>query len=266
MSCRQFRFFDMTEKNVHFKLKLAQIPVDVCCSYLSTKQYCRDYLVSDGEETEIQIVITQKDIAAEKAYLSTKKKKDEQLEASTPEALERLVLCRKVAEQMPRYDTVLFHGSGLALDGNGVLFTAVSGTGKSTHSGLWRRVFGQRIVMINDDKPFLTVKNEEIRMYGSPWRGKHRLGENTSAPVKAICILHRGEENAIERISPREAFPMLLQQTYHPSAPENMLQTVKLVEQLSKGVAMYRLFCNMEEEAAHVAYRGITFNREENDG
>ena len=117
--------------------------------------------------------------------------------------------------------------------------------------------------MVNDDKPFLSLKNGEVLVHGSPWRGKHRLGENTSAPVKAICILNRGEKNAVTRISPREALPMLMQQTYQPQSPEMLLQTIKLVNLLSMQVPIYRLFCNMDEDAARVARQGILCNGEE---
>lgn len=248
----------MMEQQVHFRFLVARMAIDVRCCCVSTQYYCKDFLISDDEIPDLQIVITPEDIEAERIYLSGKKSKDEQLEASTPEALERLVLCRKTAERLLKNNTVLFHCSALAIDGNGILFTAPSGTGKSTHAALWRRVFGRRVVMVNDDKPLVAVENGEIRVYGSPWRGKHGLGENISAPVKAVCLLHRGKENSIERISPREAFPILLQQTYRPKSPEGVLQAMKLADRLSREVAVYRLFCNMEEDAARVAYRGIT--------
>lgn len=250
------------EQKVHFKFQLAGNVIDVLCCSPATKWHCRDYLVDETSDAQLHIEINQADIEGERAYLLSKKDGDEPLEASSPEALERLVLCRRAAELLPLYDRVLFHCSALAMDGNGVLFTAKSGTGKSTHTGLWRRVFGERVVMINDDKPFLSIGTDEIRVYGSPWRGKHLLGENTSAPVKAICIVCRGEENRIERISPREALPMLLQQTYQPKQRDSVQRTMMLTDRLSRNVAIYRLYCNMEEEAALTASRGIGFNDE----
>lgn len=248
---------------VNFKFKLAEVPISVSCCYLSTKARCRAYLIPEDEPTDIRIAITQADIEAERVYQSLKKKKNERLQTSTPEAVEILLLCRMASEALPGHGAVLFHGSALAFEGKGIAFTATSGTGKSTHAGLWRRAFGPRVVMVNDDKPFLSAKDGEIRIHGSPWQGKHCLGENTSVPVKAICILERGEENRIERISAREAMPMLLQQTYRPESPEMLLHTLRIMDWVSRGTKLYRLSCNMDEQAAWVACRGITLDDEE---
>ena len=65
--------------------------------------------------------------------------------------LESLAVYRKLCEKMLDYDCFLFHCSAIALDGKAYLFAAPSGTGKSTHTRLWREVFGNRAVMINDD-------------------------------------------------------------------------------------------------------------------
>lgn len=112
--------------------------------------------------------------------------------------LETLAVYRKFAENLLAYDTVLFHGSVVAVDGIGYLFTAKSGTGKSTHTRLWREYFGERAVMVNDDKPLLQVTENGVIVYGTPWDGKHHLSNNISVPLKAICILTRAEENHIE--------------------------------------------------------------------
>ena len=179
------------------------------------------------------------------------------LMGATPQALEVLVLCRYIARLLPREGCILFHGSSLSLDGNGVLFTAKSGTGKSTHTRLWREVFGSRVIMVNDDKPFLRVEKDGITVCGTPWRGKHGLGQNICVPLKAVVILCRGEENRIERISPRDALPMLLQQTYSPEEPDMLLKTMALVRQLSCDIPIYRLYCNMDPQAAVTAKNGI---------
>jgi hypothetical protein len=152
---------------------------------------------------------------------------------------------------------VLFHGSSLAIDGSGVLFTAKSGTGKSTHTRLWRQVFGDRVCMVNDDKPFLHIGTDTVTVYGTPWRGKHSLGGNISAPLKAVYFVNRGEANRVDTITARELYPLLLQQTYTPENPVAMAQTLALVERLSRNVQLLRLYCNMEPEAAEVAFRGL---------
>ncbi len=248
----------MTEA-VSFHMQVAGIHFDVRCQYSSTMVYCADYLTDTVFDSAEVICITPSDIDTERSRLLSKKNPGQPLEASAPHSLEVLVLCRRIADILPRYDRILFHGSSLAIDGNGVLFTATSGTGKSTHTGLWRRVFGERVQMVNDDKPFLEVKEDRVFVHGTPWRGKHGLGANISAPLKAIVFVTRGQENRMETVSARELFPVLLQQTYNPEDPAAMMQTLALVERLSRKVQLLKLSCNMDPEAAEVAYRGINF-------
>ncbi len=174
--------------------------------------------------------------------------------------LETLAVYRKIAEKMPEYDTVLFHGSCIAVDGAGYLFTAKSGTGKSTHTRLWRELLGDRAVMVNDDKPLIRVTDTGATVFGTPWNGKHRLSTNVAVPLKAICILERAETNAIRPISGAEAYPMLLQQVYRPLDGEAMKKTLRLIDALADNLRLWRLGCNMDIQAAQVAYEAMKGN------
>ena len=155
------------------------------------------------------------------------------------------------------FETILFHDSVVAVDGVGYLFTAKSGTGKSTHTRLWREYFRDHAVMVNDDKPLLHIADSGVIAYGTPYNGKHRLGTNTSVPLKAICILTRAPENHIEPITREQAYTMLLQQFYRPADMLKMAKTLELVDRLADGVKLYRLGCNMDISAAKVAYEGM---------
>lgn len=234
-----------------FHMQVAGIVFRVTCQYASTLRHCRDYLTEEKEAETI--LITPEDIEGERRRLLSKKNPGEALEASTPEALERLQLCRRIAERLPKYDRVLFHGSSLAVDGRGVLFTAKSGTGKSTHTRFWREEFGSRVRMVNDDKPFLHIGEDAVTVYGTPWRGKHSLGENISAPLEAIYFVNRGVDNRVEPMTPRELYPLLLQQTYTPEDPEAVVRSLALVDRLSRNVKLLKLYCNLDPQAAHVA-------------
>lgn len=246
----------MTE-SIAFHIQIAGLCFGVNCRYPATRWLCREYITDCADGVKEFISISPQDIEGERQRLLRKKNPGETLEASTPEALERLHLCRRIAELLPKYDRVLFHGSVLAIDGRGVLFTAKSGTGKSTHTRLWRQEFGDRVRMVNDDKPFLHITDQGVTVYGTPWRGKHGLGENISAPLEAICFLNRGEENRISAVSSREVYPMLLQQTYTPDAPDAMVRTLALAEKLSRQTKLLKLYCNMDPEAAHAALAGL---------
>lgn len=171
--------------------------------------------------------------------------------------LEETAVYRKIAEKMPDYDTVVFHGSVIAVDGQAYLFTARSGTGKSTHTRLWREYLGDRAVMVNDDKPMLRITDSGVTAYGTPYNGKHRLGTNTAVPLRAICILTRGDKNSIARIGRSDAYDMILQQVYRPKDPLQMIKTLNLVDKLTEKVLLYKLACNMDISAAEVAYNSM---------
>ena len=172
--------------------------------------------------------------------------------------LETIAVLRKVTEGLFGFDTLLFHGSVVAVDGQAYLFTAKSGTGKSTHTRFWRETFGDRAVMVNDDKPFLRITEDGVLAYGSPWNGKHKLGNNICVPLKAICILERGEENQIQAISGQEASMMLFQQSNRPMDPRKMPIYMDLIDQLSKKTEFYRMQCNLDPNAAQVAFDAMS--------
>ena len=171
--------------------------------------------------------------------------------------LETLAVYRKLAQLLVQDDILLMHGAVVAVDGQAYLFTAQSGTGKTTHTRLWMQQFGDRAVMVNGDKPLLHITNEGVTVYGTPWDGKEHLSTNTSCPLKALGILTRSETDHIERISKKEALSMLCQQVYRPEDPTTLAKMLALVDRLGSSVPLYRLSCNMEPEAALVAYHGM---------
>ena len=226
----------------------------------STQEFCRDYLCSGPADFLVQTDMA--DIAFERE----KSAREDKLEglpvrSYSDQYLETIAVQRKIVEELFAYNTLLFHGSVIAVDGRAYLFTAKSGTGKSTHTRLWREVFGSRAVMVNDDKPLLGITAEGILAYGTPWNGKHHLGENICVPLKAICILERGTENRIRDISPKEALTMLVQQSNRPRNPRLMGKYLELLDTMTRQTAFYRLECNMELDAARLAHEVMSGER-----
>ena len=237
--------------------KIAEHTVRVISLHEKIHVMCRGYRVAE-EAPEIVISTSQGDIDAERR----KAEVEDRLEGIpvrrfADDYLETLAVYRKLTDALLTDDTILFHGSCVSVDGEGYLFTAKSGTGKSTHTRLWREAFGSRAVMVNDDKPLLKIRENGITAFGTPWDGKHRLSNNISVPLKAICILERGEQNELQRIAPKEAYPMLLQQANRPRDTQRMLKTLQLLDVLINAVGLYRLRCNMEPEAARIAFEGM---------
>lgn len=242
---------------IEFTMEAAGVPVGVRAQFESTKTYCQGYITREKETFSVEI--TPEDLSRERE----KAAKEDALEGLpvrdlTDAQLEVTALLRKITEGLFSRDVLLFHGSVIAVDGEGYLFTAKSGTGKSTHTRLWRELLGSRTVMVNDDKPFLEISGGGVFAHGSAWMGKHGLGGKMAVPLKAICILERGTENQICRISPKEAVFMLLQQSSRPQNSQNLPKYLELVDKISASVAFYRMQCNMELEAAEIAYRAMS--------
>ncbi len=240
-----------------FTISIAGIRVGIAALFASTRQYCRNYLTEASPD--FSVAVTQADIAFEQQ----KSDREYALEGLavqqfSAQYLETLAVYRKIASEMLNYDTFLFHGSVIAVDGEGYLFTATSGTGKSTHTRLWREVFGDRAVMVNDDKPLLRVTENGVFACGTPWDGKHHLSTNTMVPLKGICILTRGLENEIQRIPPVKALSMMLQQSHRPQKVGEVAKLMELIDGMLAKVPVYVLKCNMDPEAALVSYQGMS--------
>ena len=204
-----------------FTVTLADVPVCIRAVHTAMETFLRDYL-SDAQPA-FCLEMTREDIDRERRKSEENRAAEGLPPASFSDAyLETLAIYRKLAEELIERDVLLFHGSVIAVDGEAYLFTARSGTGKSTHTRLWREAFGERAQMINDDKPLLRISRDGVRAYGTPWNGKHRLGSAGSAPLKALCLLSRDRYNHIEAVSPEETFPMLYQQCHHPARSESM--------------------------------------------
>lgn len=236
--------------------KIADRVIEISSLYEEVQLLCKDYRFVG--EAEIPVRITAADIEFERR----KSAREDELEgipvrSFSESYLETLAVYRKIAEKMLDYDTILFHGSAVALDGEAVLFTAKSGTGKSTHTRLWREAFGERVVMVNDDKPLLRIGDGHVWVYGTPWDGKHHLSTNCMVPLRAICILERGEHNRVDPVEPGEILPMLLQQSHRPENSAAMMQYLQLLDRMTETLSFYRLKCNMDPEAAQVCRRGI---------
>ena len=223
--------------------RFANVNVSVTAIHSTVQSFCSGY-ETDGP-VDFTIDTNQKDIDFERSRADHPGYSDAYLET--------LAVYRKIAEKMPEYDTFLFHGSAVAVDEEAYIFTAKSGTGKSTHARLWREMLGDRAVMVNDDKPLIRVHPDgTAAVYGTPWDGKHHQSSNIAVPVRAICILERAKENGIREITKTEALPMLLQQAYRPVDPAALEKTLTLIDRLN--VKLFRLSCNMERSAAELAY------------
>ncbi len=239
-----------------FSIKIAGVPVAVRCRYPATYDYLLPY-----RTTEAGVFA----IAPTDADLERMREEQERTDAAegiplrrySRQFLERSAIHALLAERLVGHDVLLMHGSALCMDGQAYIFTGKSGTGKSTHAKLWREAFGDRVWMINDDKPMLRITEEGIVVWGTPWDGKHHLSRNAGAPLKAILQIRQADENRIEPLAKADAFPLLMSQAYRPGDPAAALRVLALEKRILETAAFYTMYCNQKPEAALTAYEGV---------
>lgn len=210
-----------------------------------TKKRISPYIVN-SDSFDFEVKVSQNDIAD---YIANSKENCNSFMAESTLILTQI--CNRILEN---YNGFFFHSSSLMLDDEAYVFTAVSGTGKSTHTALWRKLFKDKVVMINDDKPIIRKKDGVFYVYGTPWMGKSDIGNNVKAPVKAVYILQRGEKNSAVRVKPGAVFKNILEATVVPTDRRNMEKLLELLDEFFSSVPLFLLTCNMDIEAAQVAY------------
>ena len=149
--------------------------------------------------------------------------------------------------------TALFHSSVVSYQGQGYMFLGHSGTGKSTHSGLWLKYI-EGTELVNDDNPVVRIDdNNEVRVYGSPWSGKTPCYRNVSYPVGAIVKLDQAPHNDIQRLKGVWAYaavmPSISGKRWDSHLAEGLHETENLIAQL---VPVWHLDCLPDEAAARL--------------
>ena len=226
-----------------FTAKMAGHVFSIDNKYEYIKDYYNDYL--SNEPAEFVVSATHNEIEAE----------DQNNEGWAKPYLESLAIYRKLCENLINDGIILFHSSAIEINGKAILFTAPSGTGKSTHTSLWRKCFRDQVTMINDDKPLIRF-DDDIVVYGTPYGGKDEIQNNISAPAAAVIILHQAPVNELRSLSPEEAFPALLNQTYRCPSVDAMMKTMPLIDRLAH-LPVYSLGCTISDEAVTLVYNAV---------
>lgn len=155
----------------------------------------------------------------------------------------------------------MLHSSAVVVDGMAYLFTASSGTGKSTHTKLWLKLFGDRAYILNDDKPAVRLENGKWYAYGTPWSGKHDISRNVRVPIAGVAIVRRAGEDSIVRFSGIEAVMEILRQVNKPNDVQLRGRIMELVSNLLEDVPIWKLNCTMNVSAARIAYENMSGKR-----
>ena len=144
--------------------------------------------------------------------------------------------------------TALFHAAVVSYEGKGYMFLGPSGTGKSTHAGLWLKYI-EGAELVNDDNP--VVRDGVV--YGSPWSGKTPCYRNVSYPLGGIVMLSQAPYNKIERLGGLQAYASLVAsisgQRWDSKIADGLHQTENA---LASSIPVWHLDCLPDEEAARV--------------
>ena len=230
-----------------FHISLAGQTVAVHARHTFAQRFCSDYLTDDPAAV----------IEASASPEEIRRDMEATPAVSEPYA-EILGIYRAIAEQLPRFDTFLIHGAAISCGDKAYLFTAPSGTGKSTHIHLWNRYLGDRVDIVNGDKPLLRLRDGQVDVCSTPWAGKERWQKNRIVALGGVCLLHRGTENRIRPIDPGDYLDELMHQVYLPTRPEMMVTTLRLLDEVLRRTPLYLLECDISEQAVRTSFEALT--------
>lgn len=149
------------------------------------------------------------------------------------------------------HERLILHASCIQTEYGGILFSGVSGAGKSTQADLWIRNRGARL--INGDRTILYKNNTIWEAYGSPFAGSSNCHLNKKTPIRAIVMLRQGENNTLKRLSEKEAFyylyPMSTVYTWDKEFVNRIINILSLIVQ---EVPVYQMICTPDENAVKI--------------
>ena len=275
-----------------FCVQIAGVLVAIENRYAFTERLCADYIVDvSPDECGFSVSATAEEIAAENNNEG----------AFSPAYCESLALYRKMCTHLLDYDAFLFHAAVVSYAGCGYAFAAKSGTGKSTHVAQWMRALGDRVTVVNGDKPILrwwrcgggregvgagaadaarsrecaggAAGGEDVGatagegsrtsgaflVYGTPYCGKESWGQNTSAPLRAVCFIERcepGEPDCLKRLEDDgEIINRMMNQILLPKDPVLAVRQLDLLDRLVTSVPFYVLRCTPTRAAFDAAFQ-----------
>lgn len=230
------------------RFKIAELVVEMAPEHEPLYSRSRNYLY-DGDEPSVY------DVGMRDQVYQTSR---ERYPSADDPLLEYMMTGTMFYTGLIEKGGLLLHASAVELDSKAYLFSAPSGTGKSTHTSLWLKEFEPRARILNDDKPAIRCFDNGIFVYGTPWSGKTDLSINIKVPLQGICFIKRGKTNQIERMSSSKAIPAILDQTVRPSDPKLAEMLLDHIDRIVREIPIYSLECNMDPQAAHISYQAMS--------
>ena len=249
----------MSEKS-NLIISLAGRVIEIHLLYQYTRTLCENYIITNDEQVfpDIIVDIVPRNILREndETQINRGATDNDQKLFYDPGYLESFAVQRKICEAMPLCGAFLMHGTVVAMNGRGYMFTAPSGTGKTTRAKIWLEEYPDSFI-VNGDKPLLSIEKNKVIAYGTPWCGKEHWNTNIGVPLQAIYILERTapeEKNSIIEMEMIDAFDILVKQIYIPEDPQAVINTIALLKSLEGKVKLYMFRSAPTKEAVHLAY------------
>lgn len=227
---------------------IAGLTVKILSRYDHLPRLCAAFLCSEDALPDITVCVTDEDILAERQACPG---------AFSDGYIESVCAYRKLCLQMPEFGGMFLHCSFIRAEEKGIAFLAASGTGKTTHTALWQQLLGEKVTVINGDKPILRQKDGLFFGYGTPWAGKEGVYAKDSAALTDLCFLERSEVNTCTPLTREEALRRIVHQVIFPEDAAGTTKTLQLLDALLKGCRLWLIRCNMDLQAAQVAYDTI---------
>jgi len=158
------------------------------------------------------------------------------------------------------HNSIPLHSAAVDWRGNGILFSAPSGTGKSTQADLWVNNYGAEY--INGDRPLLKLDGEELYVCGTAWSGSAEIYKNVYIPLAALVFVEQFPENKIYPLDNAEALKRVLPRCFLPYNDREMMSlAMDIIDTIIARAACWRLLCTPDIGAAELVKKCITENR-----
>ena len=234
--------------------RLGDFDFDISCR--SPKNYKRfePYAVAQGN-AGLSVEVSDEQLKAEEKTAFA-----EQGIVFGPSACEFTAVHRQLADWLPLHNAFVMHSAVIEANGEGIAFAAHSGTGKTTHMLLWQRLLGEKMIIVNGDKPiirFFDGEPDTPYAYGTPWAGKEGIQTNAKIPLNNICFIERAEKNETVKIDKKEALSYLYSQIYMPNDGSSRIEIFDKLDKLIDFADFYIIRCNMDISAAETAFKVI---------
>lgn len=230
------------------KYKIADFIVEINNKHNYLTEQCADFKFDGDDGADIVVDVSNEDICKERS-LNTAQYSDGYLES--------VCAYRKLCLKLPPENALLLHGSVISYEDRGIIFLARSGVGKTTHTMIWKKIYGDKVKIINGDKPIIRFFDNIPFAYGTPWAGKENYYSNEKVKLTDICFLERGADNCAMKANSEEFLNFLMNQVLLPSDEKALDKTLELVESLLLKCNLWSIKCNLGDDAALVVHDRI---------